>query len=188
MSPYSEFSYAIPMITIRTERLTLREAETADAPFLLNLMNQPDWLQYIGDRQIHSVQAAEAYVLKKLKASYEQLGFGLLIIERMNDGRQLGLCGLIKRPQLMFPDIGYALHSDFYGFGYAFEAAQGAMADARAMKIGKLLAITLPHNERSVRLLKQLGMSLEGPTRLEGDSELLHLYSCELDDGHASEE
>lgn len=168
------------MIAIRTDRLMLREAETTDAPFLFELMNQPDWLQYIGDRHIHSIQDAEEYVLKKLKPSYEQLGFGLLMVERLNDGKPLGLCGLIKRPQFMFPDIGYALHSDFYSVGYAFEAAQGIISDARAMKIDKLLAITLPSNERSVHLLKKLGMSLEGPTRMEGDSEWLHLYSLEL--------
>lgn len=170
------------MLSYRTERLVLREAELADAPFLLELMNQPNWLQYIGDREIYSLHAAEDYVCQKLKNSYEKNGFGLMIIERICDNKSVGLCGLIKRPNLMYPDIGYALHSDFYNQGYALEAAEAIVADARALRIGKVLAITLPSNERSVRLLKKLGMTFERSMYMPGDRELLHLYGCTLND------
>lgn len=170
------------MLSYRTERLVLREAELTDAPFLMELMNQPNWLQYIGDREIYSVRAAEDYVCHKLKSSYEKNGFGLLIVERIDDNKAVGLCGLIKRPDLTHPDIGYALHSDFYNQGFALEAAEAIVADARTLGIGKLLAITLPSNDRSVRLLKKLGMTFERSIYMPGDRELLHLYSCTLND------
>lgn len=168
------------MITYQTNRLLLREAELSDAAFLMDLMNQPDWLAYIGDRQIYSVEAAEEYVWKKLKPCYQQNGFGLLMIERLDDQQKLGLCGLIKRPQFAYPDIGYALHSDFYGFGYAREAAMAVMEDAMRLKVDKLLAITTPTNVRSVNLLNKLGMALEGNVQLEGDAEVLYLFSCKM--------
>ena len=164
----------------QTERLDLREADVHDAPFLLDLMTQPDWLKFIGDRGIRSLDDAEKYITDKLQASYRNYGFGLLIMERRDDKSPLGLCGLLKRAQLAYPDIGFALHSQFYSKGYALEAAEAIVEVAREKCLGRLLAITDPANVRSIRLLKKIGLREEGLILLDPEGTELLLFGREI--------
>jgi [ribosomal protein S5]-alanine N-acetyltransferase len=164
----------------QTERLSLREADVHDAPFLLDLMNQPDWLKFIGDRGIRSLDDAEKYIADKLQTSYSNYGFGLLIMERQVDKSPLGLCGLLKRPQLAFPDIGFAIHAQYYGCGYAFEAAEAIVEVAKEKCLGRLLAITDPANARSIHLLKKIGLREEGLILLDPEGTELLLFGREI--------
>jgi [ribosomal protein S5]-alanine N-acetyltransferase len=160
-----------PILT--TARLLLREFSLLDAPFILELVNTPGWLQFIGDRGIETIGAAEAYLANGPIQSYSVHGFGLWCVCRIEDGSAVGMCGLLKREPLEHPDLGFALLPDAYGMDYAREAASATLAYAReGLGILKVLAIATQNNTRSIHLLKKLGFQFEGMHR-QGDEELM---------------
>lgn len=164
-----------------TDRLILRQATVDDAPFIFQLLNEPSWLQYIGDRNIRTLGDAENYIRNGLIGMYAQHGFGLFIVELKNGPTPIGLCGLIKRDSLEDVDLGFAFLPAYWGQGYAWEAASATMHDgATTHGLSRLLAITLPENASSIKLLKRLGFKFEKLIRLADDAEALELYAINL--------
>ena len=156
---------------ILSERLVLRELTTADAPFILELLNDGDFHRYIGDRGLRTLSDAEDYIQQGPAVSYAQHGHGLYLVMRREDEAKIGICGLIKRDTLPCEDIGYAFLPAYRGQGYGVEAAQAALQDGRErLGIERVIAIVTPGNERSVGLLAKLGLSQGRLVRL-GDSE-----------------
>jgi [ribosomal protein S5]-alanine N-acetyltransferase len=141
-----------------TERLRLRPIQLADAPFLLRLVNQASWIRFIGDRKVHTVPEAEHYIDARMIESYRVYGYGLYVVELKPDGVPIGLCGLVKRPYLEQPDIGFAFLDEHAGHGHGAESAAAIIAHARTVwSQPRLLAITSPDNVRSGRLLLKAG-------------------------------
>lgn len=165
------------MRNLQTERLRLCPFELADAAFYRQLVNTPGWLRFIGDRNIHTLQSAENYLQERIMTAFEQNGYGALVM--MNAQHEpLGMCGLFKRDNLEFPDIGYALLPEHEGQGYALEAATAVLKWAlEDLKFPKILAITNPDNERSQVLLKKIGLVYVDRIRLSADEEELCLFS-----------
>jgi RimJ/RimL family protein N-acetyltransferase len=162
-----------------TQRLTLRHVVPEDAQFLCRLLNEPSWLQNIGDRGVRTVPEAQRYIQDKFSRSYESFGFGMYLTELTADRTPIGLCGLVKRSYLSGPDIGFAYLPQFWGSGYAFEAAAAVMRYSNSgLGLAKLLAIVKPDNIRSVRLLDRLGFLREGECRVPTTDELLTLYAA----------
>lgn len=169
------------MKIIETNRLILRRFTEADSAFILELLNEPAWKRYIGDRGIDSLEAARHYVKTVPIASYERHGFGLYAMQQKVDSTLVGMCGLIKRDGLDDVDIGFAVLSRFEGQGLAREAAAATLAYSRdTLGLKRVLAITSIDNERSARLLERLGMSFERMVRLSEDAKELRLYSIEF--------
>jgi RimJ/RimL family protein N-acetyltransferase len=119
------------MHTVDTARLLLRRFTLDDAPFILELLNEPSWYQHIGDKGVRTIPDARKYLLDGPLAMYERVGFGLLLIELRGSRIPVGMCGLIKRESLPDVDIGFALLPVFWGNGYAFEAARPGTAYSR---------------------------------------------------------
>ena len=107
---------------LETERLLLREITIEDAYFLFQLMNDPDWLQFIGDRNIVSIKAAEDYISNKLQPSYAKFGFGFYLTSLKEENFPIGICGLVKRPALEHVDIGFAFMPEFRKKGLRFSS------------------------------------------------------------------
>ncbi|MEO0558256.1 MAG: GNAT family N-acetyltransferase [Bacteroidota bacterium] len=163
-----------------TERLRLREYVETDAPFVFELVNQPSWIENIGDRGVRTLDDAQAYITDRLRPSYASDGFGFWCVELL-DGTPIGLCGLVRRPQLEAPDIGYAFLPAYWGQGYAREAAEATVQLARdTYELARLVAIVTPTNVPSIRLLEQIGMTLESTTRMPGDDEDVSVYGMAL--------
>ncbi len=149
---------------LETSRLQLREMTTADSGFLLRLVNDPSWLENIGDRGVRSDADAERYITRSLRAHYQAHGYGLYAVELKAAMQPIGICGLLRREFLPAPDLGFALLPDYVGCGYASEAARGVKSHAHnALGIGQLCAIVRRGNQRSVRLLERLGFHRAGP-------------------------
>ena len=147
------------MLVLETERLRLRPFTTDDAPFALTLLNEPSFLHFIGDKNVRSLEDAHQYLLTGPIASYNRHDFGLLCIELKDSATPIGMCGLLKREELPAPDIGFAFLPDYWGRGFAFEAASAVMKDARErLKLNQVLAIVNPDNEASIKLLERLGL------------------------------
>ncbi|MEM9527769.1 MAG: GNAT family N-acetyltransferase [Bacteroidota bacterium] len=158
-----------------TKRLHFQRFTLADAPFLLELLNSPGWLKYIGDRGVHNLAGAEGYIQERIFPAYQEKGCGPMLAIRITDGVILGNVGVYKRPGLELPDFGFAFLPQFHGQGYAYEASLSALAYAQQEGHQELLAITLPHNLPSLRLLKKLGFRQEGEVQIPNDAETLQL-------------
>lgn len=165
------------MPILQTQRLHLRKLTTEDAPFVLKLVNDPTWLRYIGDRGVRNLEDARAYILNGPVDSYRRRGFGLYLVELRDSGAPIGLCGLIKRPELEDVDLGFALLPNFTGHGYAREAAAAVLEQGHGeLGINRIIAITLPENERSIGLLENLGFQFERMIAFPPKGELLKLF------------
>ena len=150
-----------------TARLVLRHLDADDAEFIVLLLNDPDWLRFIGDKNVHSADAARSYIANGPMAMYAREGFGLYLTERKDGAIPIGMCGLIKRDALPDVDIGFALLPAYRGQGYALEAATAVMALGRkTLGLRRIVGITSPDNDRSIALLEKLGMKAEGVTQL----------------------
>jgi RimJ/RimL family protein N-acetyltransferase len=168
-------------IVFETFRLVLRRLEERDAEFILTLVNDPAWLQFIGDRGVRTLDEARAYVRNGPIDMYARVGFGLYCVEAKASGETIGICGLIKRDTLDDVDLGFAFLPQWRGGGYAYEAASATMTYAReTLNLQRLVAIVSPGNERSIGLLEKLGFHFEKPLRLppKEDQETL-LYAAE---------
>jgi [ribosomal protein S5]-alanine N-acetyltransferase len=154
---------------LETERLILREVEEADAPFVLELLNSPGFLENIGDRGVRTEDEARAYIVERVIGSYRQHGFGMWLTIQKLDNTAVGLAGLVRREGLDMPDVGYAFAPRAWGQGYAQEAAAAVLAHARGpLGIPKLAAITTPENFASMAVLRKIGFTLQGMIQLPG--------------------
>lgn len=165
------------MRILETPRLALRSIAAGDAAFILELLNDPAFLRHIGDRGVRTLDDARAYIDKGPGASYARHGFGLWLVERREDGRPIGMCGLLKRDNLDDVDVGFAYLPAYRGQGYAFEAADAVMAHGRrVLGIDRIVAIVSPDNADSIRLLGKIGLVFERRIDLNGDGRETSLY------------
>lgn len=162
-----------------TERLIIAEYDADDSGFIFRLLNTPGWLQHIGDRGIKSEADAANYIETVLTPPYSKIGFGFWRMNEKQTGEAIGMVGLIKRDTLEDVDIGFALLPEFAGKGYAYEAALACMQMAKAeLKLKRVVAITLPSNQSSIRLIEKLGLKYE--KRIEDKGEELLLYGIDF--------
>ncbi len=165
---------------IFTERLSIRPFIEADAPLILELVNDPDWLRFIGDRQVRTLEDARGYLLRGPIAATARDGHSLMHVSlQSNRGADvpIGMCGLIKRDSLAQVDLGFALLPAYRGKGYAREAAVATLAHGRrALGIERVVAITQPGNFGSIQVLEAVGMRFDSWIRLPDDPTELALY------------
>lgn len=159
------------MKVLETERLALRHLTADDAHFIRELLSEPSWLEFIGDRRVRSVDEARAYLAKGPIAMYQRCGFGLWLVELKETAQPMGMCGLVRRDTLEDVDIGFAFLPRFWGKGYAEESARAVLAYGReVLKLSRIVAITSPGNARSIRLLGKIGLRFERTVKLSGKS------------------
>ncbi len=162
---------------IETERLELREFNLNDCDFILELVNSPGWIQFIGDKHISTADEARVYLARGPMESYRKNGFGTLMVQLKKDKTPIGMCGLIKRDTLHDVDLGYALLQAHTGKGYAREAAAAALNYAwQNLKLQRVVAITTPDNRSSIQLLEKLKFSFEKRVVLQDDTDELLLF------------
>ena len=166
------------MNVLQTDRLRLRWISSLDAEFIVELLNEPSWLRFIGDKGVRTTQDANAYISNGPVAMYARHGFGLYLTELKEDSVPIGICGLIKRDGLDDVDIGFAFLPRYWANGYAYESASAVMAYGKAvLGLKRMVAITSPENNASVRLLEKLGLRFEKKVRLSDGAEELDLYA-----------
>ena len=168
------------MNILETERLTLREFTADNAEFILELVNEPSFIQNIGDRGVRTLPDAVRYIEAGPVSSYARNGFGLYLVQLKESGTSIGMCGLIKRDALDDVDIGYAYLPKFWSKGYAVEAVLAVKEQGRSLGLKRLVAITNPANTGSIRVLEKIGFTFEKMTRLSADDIELKLFSIEM--------
>jgi [ribosomal protein S5]-alanine N-acetyltransferase len=149
-------------LVTETQRLQLHRFDANDAAFVLQLVNEPSWLEFIGDKGVRTLDDARAYIANGPVAMYASRGHGLYRVELKSTGEVIGMCGLIKRDTLPDVDIGYAFLPAHWGKGYAEEATRATLSHARdALGMPRVVAIVTPTNAPSIRLLEKIGLRYE---------------------------
>ena len=169
------------MSILETDRLILSELKTKDAKFIHKLYNDQDFINYIGDKGIHSVQDALSFINTGLKQSYKNHGHGLYLV-KLKDETSIGVCGLLKRDDLDLPDIGFAILPDYRRMGFIYEASKAVIEDGKnRLYFDSLFAITTQDNIGSINLLKKLGFTLKDIIKRDKNNEPIQLYAIYLD-------
>jgi len=164
---------------LETPRLRLRRLTFDDAPFILELLNEPGWLRFIGEKGVKNLDDACRYLREGPMASYERFGFGLYAVALKDDGTLVGMCGLLKRDTLPDVDIGFAYLERHQRNGYAHEAADAMIAHARQrLGLKRILAITTLDNHGSANVLGKIGMRFDSMVKSAGEADL-RLFALE---------
>lgn len=168
------------MCPFETERLRLDYLTLDDAGFTLELLNEPAYIQYIADKGVRDLEGAEAYLRNGPIAMYAKHGHGLYKVSLKQTGEVLGMCGLIRRDTLDYPDLGYAFLSRHGGNGYASESGAAVLERARShLKMQRIVAITSPDNAASIHVLQKLGFRFDTELHLPGYEQPSRYYVCD---------
>lgn len=163
---------------LETEHLHLRKFEEQDAEFIFRLLNSPGWLEFIGDRNIKTLEDARYYILNGPMYSYNKFGFGSYLVQLKNTHTPIGMCSLLKRDTLDHVDLGFAFLPEYTGKGLAYEAASATLNYAKKQfGINTMTAITIKKNNSSIRLIEKLGFTFEKKIIFPGEKEELLLFS-----------
>ena len=166
---------------LETARLTLRYITLYDAPFMLEVLNEPSFKRNIGDRQVRTVEQARAYLLERIIPSYEKNGYGLYVVELKDTRTPIGICTLFKRDNLIHPDIGFAFFERYWRLGYAYESASAVMNYAKEiLSFTDIYAIVSPGNATSIRLLEKLGLRFDCMVKMPSDDHEIQLFSLKF--------
>lgn len=165
------------MIVCETPRLRLRHLTGEDAAFMLGLLNEPEFIRNIGDRNVRTLEEARRYIRTGPVSGYERTGFGLYLVELKEDATPVGVCGLLKRDYLDDVDVGFAFREGFRGRGYGYESAAAVLRHGReVLGIARIVAITSPDNHASIRLLGKLGLKFERMIRTPNQDRETRLF------------
>lgn len=166
------------MQVVETPRLRIRRFDARDGAFIVDLLSQPSWIRFIGDKGVKTHEDALRYLEHGPLAMYRRVGFGLYAVELKETGHCIGMCGLIKRESLPDVDLGFALLPSYWHNGYAFEAATAVLSYGKeSLGLGRIVAIVSKDNDRSRRLLERLGFHHECAVTLRPNDDELDLYA-----------
>lgn len=166
---------------LETERLKLSKLSYDDCEFILDLVNEPSFKRYIGDRGVRTLDDAREYLRKGPIGSYESNGFGLYLVSLRDDETPLGICGLVKREEFDYPDLGFAFLEQHWANGYAYESSVAAIEHAgKELGFTHIIAMADGDNESSLRLLEKLGFHFDQMVRMPGESEDICGYVLDI--------
>jgi [ribosomal protein S5]-alanine N-acetyltransferase len=164
-------------VVIETKRLILRKFTIDDAAFMLEMLNTPTWLRFIGDRNVRTLEEAENYLLNGNIRSYREYGFGFYVVVIKETQESIGICGIVKREGLEDVDIGFAFFQQFMGKSYGYESATAVLNYAlNDLKIKRIVAIVDPENVVSIALIKKIGLQFEKMIQLSPKDIALMLF------------
>lgn len=139
-----------------------------DAEFIIELVNSEGWLKFIGNRNISDRIDAKKYIQKIL----EDTKIFYNVFEIKESQKAIGIVTFLEREDERFPDIGFALLPEFEKNGYTIEASKAYLKEIdTSNEYGNIIAITLPDNQKSIRVLKKLGLKYQGDYK-KGDETL----------------
>lgn len=165
---------------IATERLLLSRLSHDDADFICELVNQPSFKRFIGDKGVRTLEDARKYLRDGPIGSYEKHGFGLFLVSLADGALPVGICGLVKRENLADPDLGFAFLAEHWSQGYAYESSVAVLEHGRnVLGLKRIIAIVDRDNGRSVQLLVRLGFTFEQMVRMPGETDDICLYALD---------
>jgi RimJ/RimL family protein N-acetyltransferase len=150
---------------LKTDRLVLRRLSRRDVDNLAALHSDAEVTQFIG--LFGNLDATKR--IAQAEASWRDRGFGLMAIETADGGRFVGRCGLQEVPGRDDVELGWTLHREVWGRGYASEAAAACLRwGLDDLGLSTVVSLIHPHNERAARVATRIGMTHDGATQLRG--------------------
>lgn len=146
---------------LRTERLLLRTWRDDDLPLFAALNADPRVMQHFPARlAVRESDEAAA----RIRQEFSERGFGRWAVEIPGEAAFIGFAGLsVPRFEAHFTpcvEIGWRLAADYWGRGYATEAARAAIEDGfRRLPLQDVVSFTVPANGASRRVMEKLGMT-----------------------------
>lgn len=171
----------VSLQSITTSRLCIREFSESDAEFILKLLNEKEFIHYIGDKKVRDIPQAIEYLNSGPIKSYHTHGYGLGAICLKESNKAIGMCGLLKRdsdPEIFDEvEIGYALFKEYCGNGYAIEAVEAVLKQAQnEFQLTQIAAITSSDNERSQKLLRKAGFTFYNKIKIFKDESIVDVF------------
>jgi len=165
-------------MAIDTDRLLLRELTTDDAAFVLRLVNQPSFVANIGDKGLRTLADARRFIMDGSWTNQERPGHGQFLVELKEGGEPVGICGLLYRESLDVSDVGFAVLPEYWGRGFAFEAAEAMVEYGHSeLGINEIVGLTSRENTASIKVLEKLGMEFKNEVKMSDDDPGTDLYS-----------
>ena len=161
-----------------TTRMNIRNLNVDDADFVLRLVNEPSFIENIGDKGVRSLDDARRFILEGSWTNQEKPGYGQFLIELKDGGDRVGIGGLLYRENLDVSDIGFALLPEYWGRGLAIEAALALMEYGHStLGIETIVGLTSIDNQASIKVLEKLGMKFDRHVKMSDDDPGTLLYS-----------
>jgi RimJ/RimL family protein N-acetyltransferase len=161
-----------------TPRLRIRELTVDDAAFILGLLNQPSFLENIGDKGVRDLEDARRFILDGPWARHRDCGYGQFMVELKDGGAPIGVCGVLYRDTLNVSDVGCAFLPAYWRQGFAYEAATAVMEYGRSkLGIEKTVGLTSKDNLASIKLVEKMGMKFERIVMMSDNDPGTVLYS-----------
>ncbi len=172
----------VELLNLQTRRLSLRRLTLDDAELMLAVWNDPAFIRYVGDRGIHTIDAARVALEEGALKLYSEYGYGPFRVALTTDDVPVGVCGLFRREGLDEPDLGFSVLPEHWRKGIAYEAASAVVGYAKTdLHLERLTAVVSTENAASVALIEKLGLRFERMHRLPGDDHDVAIYSMQLD-------
>lgn len=145
---------------IETKRLILRQWQTQDFPLFAKMNGSAIVMKYFENTLS---QAKSDELANRLKDLIAQRGWGLWALEEKVTGHFVGFVGLNEAPDTLpcspAVEIGWRLSNEFWGKGYATEAAKASLSYAfNSLKLEKVVSFTAIINAPSIRVMERIGM------------------------------
>lgn len=162
--------------TLETNRLLLDPLTLGESDFIFELVNTPEWIRFIGDRNVNNIEEACNYIQKIL----DNTNVNYWIVRLKNEGVPVGVITFIKRDYLEHSDIGFAFLPHFSKKGYAIEATKAALDEiTKSSKHSRILATTVKDNRNSIQLLEKLGLKFDKEIAVNEDELLLYAIAVD---------
>ena len=166
------------MTVLETDRLLLTRLSYDHCAFVVELVNEPSFKRFIGDKNVQSLEDARRYLSEGPVGLYERFGYGMFLVTVKDSGTPAGICGLLKREGFDDPDLGFAFLKRFRKHGYAIESARSVLEHGvNDLGLKRIIAMADPDNEPSVSLLQKLGFAYERKVRMPEDDFDINLYA-----------
>jgi RimJ/RimL family protein N-acetyltransferase len=168
------------MTVLETQRLLLSRLSYDHCEFIFELVNEPTFKRFIGDKDVNSLEDAREYLREGPIGGYEKFGYGLFLVTLKDTEKPAGICGLVRREEFDDPDIGFAFLRRYRRNGYAGESVEAVLEYGfGSLELRRIIAMADPDNEPSVRLLERLGFVYEREVRMPDDDQDISLFAIE---------
>ncbi len=154
-----------------TNRLSINPLSIQDANFIYELVNMPEWKMYIGERNVNNTNDAQQYIENILVNDVVKYW----TVSLNTSLAPIGIVTFIKRAYLEHHDIGFAFLKAYTRQGYAAEATLAVLTFIKSQNSHKsILAVTIPQNTNSIKLLEKLGFSFQKEIIQENEKLLVY--------------
>lgn len=156
------------MITLKTERLTMRPFTEADLDDYASMCADPEVMRFLGGKTWTRMESWR-HIATTL-GHWQLRGYGVWAVDRNDTGELVGRIGFINPEGWPGFELGWTLARPAWGNGYATEAAARALKHAfTEMDRDHVISLIHPDNHASRAVAERLGEKFERTVEVLGD-------------------